>query len=52
MRRLFAMIAVLAGSATLLAAAAAPKEVNDESTRAALVKIPGKDWSSRIHSNI
>jgi carboxypeptidase Q len=42
MRRFFAMTAALAGSATLLAATAAPKEVNDESTRAALVKIAGE----------
>ncbi len=42
MRRFLAMTAVLAGSVTLQVTTAAPKEANDDPTRAALVKIAGE----------
>jgi carboxypeptidase Q len=42
MRHILAMTAALLGSATLWVASAAPKEVNEDSTRAALVKIAGE----------
>lgn len=42
MRRIFAMTAALVGASTLWVGSAAAKEVNEDSTRAALVKIAGE----------